>query len=541
MKKGILKRTISFTLSVLLCFSLAGCDVDFQALFDELSPELEEIVTTEIGEEPQDDSTDGKKTGTVIKGENKTEETKNNSKTETASEKTRDDNKNSNPDSDIPVIDDDEEDEIIIENDDDEYIINNDSPELEKVIIMRDWEPYPNGRCAAWDNFNTHLEKVEKRYNVDIVEKKWKTTLEGRTLAGLEPEGHLYLVGNTGGNIYDMAIKKQIAYLDDAMKATGINMTADHYNAYNTQLSNINGKQWAIGIGFARINAAVLFNKNLTEAAGYDILDLVNSNQWTWDKMTEVAKKTTKRSNSGEVTQWGIAIGENGIKGMVLSNGGHIVYPDSKGKFVSCVNNANTVEAITQVYDWYHVDKVANAFNGGQWTSDIKSFVSGKVAMIFADHADVSTAYNNLTGNDYGVAYLPKGPKMKKYVSYMTSEYSYVIPACYQKNTIQLLSLVDQLHDWPVEGYTRDDQFRDEWTRYFYNSKQYNMWYNMHYSDDVVRMWDASDRVDFGNGPFRNIISGTMTPATWANSTDKVFDVYATQAAEKYKYTGSLK
>lgn len=417
------------------------------------------------------------------------------------------------------------------------------------ITIMREWNPYPNGRNAAWDNFNTWLAKCEKRFNVKIAEKKWKATLAGEMLSGVKPEGHYYLVGVTGGgNVYDMATKGYLAYMDDAMKETGIDMTADHYSEYNTGINNVNGKQWTIGFGFSRIGSTVMYNKKLLAEAGYErtlktdtsVQSYIDAGTWTWKNMTKMAKKTTKRNNSGEVTQWGIGIGENGIKGMILSNGGHILHPNSKGKFVSQLNTENVKEAVQQVYDWYHVDKVASSFSGGQWTDMGKAFAEKKLAFIFCGHAETGTAYSNLTADDYGVAYLPKGPRMKKHVAYMTWEYSYVVPATYQDMTTELLLLADELHDWPVEGYTRDDEFRDEWTRYFHSAEQYNMWYNHHYSNKIQRVWDGSTIVPSGVG-FTEIISGTKTAAAWVDTYHKACNSNAKAATKKYTYTGPLK
>ena len=417
----------------------------------------------------------------------------------------------------------------------------------ETIIIMREWDPYKSGYNRAHDNFNTKLAECEKRFNVDIVGKKWKATLAGEMLSGVKPEGHYYLVGVTGGgNVYDMASKGYLAYMDDAMKATGIDMTADHYSPYNTGINNVNGKQWTIGFGFSRIQTAVYYNKKLLAEVGYartlktdtSVQSYIDSNTWTWDVMTEMAKKTTKRNSSGEVTQWGIGIGD--ITGMILSNGGHIIHPDKNGKFVSQLNTENVKEAVQQVYDWYHVDKVASAFSGGQWTSMGDAFAQKKIAFIFGGHAVGGTAYSNLTADDYGVAYLPMGPRMKKYVAHMTWEYSYVVPSTYQNRTKELLLLADELHEWPLEGYTRDDEFRDEWTRYFHSNEQYQMWWNQHFSNKVERVWDGSCIVTSGIN-FSDIVSGAMTPAVWVDTYSKAVNENAAAITNKYKYTGPLK
>lgn len=419
----------------------------------------------------------------------------------------------------------------------------------QKIVIMREWNAYPNGKNAAWDNFNNWLRKCEKHFNVDIIEKKWKVTLESEMLAGVKPEGHLYLIGNTGGNIYELSQKGYIASWDGAMKNTGIDMTADHYNQYSVGLNNINGKQWGIGFGFARVNGAVIYNTKLLASAGYEkttekdtsIQNLIDTNKWNWSKMTEIAKATTLTNASNNITQWGIAIGDEGIKGMILSNNGNLIAPNSKGKFTSHIKDNNTVSAVKQVYSWYHTDKIASAFETTSGNTRVQNFIDGKVAMLFADEDDIPQIYEKLTANDYGVAYLPKGPNAKKYVSYVASNYVYVAPECYQDMTTELLIVADRLHEWPVLGYNREDEFRDEWTRYFHSSAQYKMWHNFYYNEDMQRNWDACDNLSFDGINFKGIVNGSQNPEKWAESTHKKYSNYYTKTASKYKLTGKLK
>ncbi len=410
----------------------------------------------------------------------------------------------------------------------------------EEIVIMR------KGENTVQGNFNKRLKETEKKFNVKIVEKIWTSTLAADMLAGVKPEGHLYLIGaDGGGNIIDLATKGYLASLNQAMKDTGITMQEEIYNEFNTQHSNINGKQWSIGVGFARINSAILYNKKLTKAAGYDIEKLVKDKKWTWSKMTEIGKKLTKRNNSGEVTQWGIGMAANGIKGLILSNGGNIIYPNGNGKFVSTLETENVQEALQLAYDWYYVDKIANPFNGGKWTQGATAFTESKMAMYFTGHTGITTAYDALSGDDYGVAYLPMGPKMDKYVSYMVCDYSYVIPVAYQNMTTDLLLLVDELHQLSAEGNTRNDEFKNEWRGYFHTSQQYKTWYNMHFSDDVERRWEGLDLVQttFDSADVLGldaIINGTKTPTAWINTNLDAYNVIATDKAKSITYTGKL-
>lgn len=417
-----------------------------------------------------------------------------------------------------------------------------------KIVIMRENDIWAKGQNTAWDNFLNWMAKVEKKFNVDIEVKKWNVPLAGEMLAGVQPEGHYYAVGYTGGgNIYDMASKGYLATLDSAMEKTGITMREEQYSDVNTSLSMLNGHQYSIGFGFSRIQSTILYNKKLLAQAGYKdstVQNLIKNKKWTWDKVTEIGKKTTKRNASGEVTQWGIGFADSydtAVKGMVLSNGGHLIHPDESGKYISHFNSQNTTEALQQVYKWFNVDKIATNFSGGQWGMGDSYFAQNKVAIYFCGHQGAVAAYSNLTADDYGVAYLPLGPRMNNYVAYMTHEYRYVIPACYQNMTTELLLLADELHYWPVEGYTRENAFRDEWAGYFRSKEQYDMWYNHHFSKDVTRVWEGSDMVGIGSADLGELINGKKTATVWADANHKAFDTSVDALAEKYKYTGFLK
>ena len=412
------------------------------------------------------------------------------------------------------------------------------------VTIVREWAPFTKGNSAKGDRFLAAVEELEKKYNVNIEEKQQKVNLAAEMLSGATPSGHLYLISSENcGNIFEMANKGYLADFNDAMKKTGIDMTAAHYSKANTQLANLNGKQWAIGVGIPNVKSAILYNKKLIQNAGFDVNELISSKQWTWSKFTEIAQKTTLRDVSGEVTQWGIGMNPEGVKALVLSNVGKLVYTDENGKFVSGLKKENTVEALQQAYNWYNVDRVATTFSGGAWSSGNTAFSSGKVALYFADSSAFSHAYSNLKAEDYGIAYLPLGPKAQNYVSYVDDCNSYVVPSVYQNITTELLLLVDELYKYS-ETYTSQDHFKNEWFASFHTNTQYNMWYNMYYSTDVKRVWEGLDKVNLGGSTANSIeslIGGTFSVTAWVEANDAIYSANSEIFAEVYKYTGNLK
>lgn len=411
------------------------------------------------------------------------------------------------------------------------------------ITLLRDWGKYSRGKYTTWDNWLNNLEEVEKECNVKIVEKQWTANLAGEMLAGVKPEGNIYLVSS--GDVWGLATKGYICDLNSAMKETDIDMTGELFSQFNTQLNNINGKQYTVGLGFARVPAVILYNKTMTKKAGYDIAKLVKDKKWTWDKMTEVAKKCTVKSGSGDVSVYGIGFGVGAYAALAASNNSHVIYPDSNGKLQMYLGNSKTDAALQQLYNWANVDKVAT-YNWGQsnWRQIGTDFANKKIAMIFADHDAENQAYSSLK-DDWGVAYLPMGPSATEYVSYLQDEYSYVIPASYKDMASDLLVLLTKLHRLP-SGYTVDDEFRDEWIRYFKDKEAYNMWKSLH-DGTVKQVWDGTNKItpSLGGVSYSSavgqVFDGKLTVGAFNDTYKSGFQTNLNDNTKNIKFTGKIK
>lgn len=411
------------------------------------------------------------------------------------------------------------------------------------ITIMREWEPYKRGQYTVWDNWCDNLDRVQKEFNVKIVEKKWNVTLANEVLTGAKPEGQLYQVPSSA--IYNYAKNGYIADFNSAMEKTGIKMDSAIFNKFNVQLNNINGKQYAAGYGFARVPAVVIFNKTITEKAGYNIYDLMAKKQWTWDKMTEIAEKCIVKNSAGEITQYGLGLGSSAISALAVSNNSHVCYPDANGKFTVQMSSEGTRAAIQQVYDWINVKKVAK-YNWGQqvWTQLGSDFAAKKIAMLFGGHTEITTAYSALK-DEWGIAYIPMGPNAKEYVSLLQDEYSYVVPSAYSDMTSDLLLLLDELYQLP-KGYDSDKQFRDEWIRYFKSKEAYNIFKSLH-DQSIKQVWDGTYKVELGNSTttynaaIGNLYDGNLTAGAFIDQYQNTFQTNVNDNTNGLKYTGSLK
>lgn len=146
---------------------------------------------------------------------------------------------------------------------------------------------------------------------------------------------------------------------------------------------------------------ALWYNKKLFDEAGlaYPTAD------WTWDDVTEAAKKLTKEDGS----QYGLAMrndsNQAGYYNMVFDNGGYIINDD---KTKSGWDDPKTIEAMETLEGWIQ-DGVMPSLETMSENSEDVLFQSGKVAMV-CQGSWMLAAYksNEYTTENCDVVELPK-------------------------------------------------------------------------------------------------------------------------------------
>ena len=403
------------------------------------------------------------------------------------------------------------------------------------ITIMRSWGPYVSGNNTAHDNWNKRVAELEKKYKFDIVEKQWSVTLDQEAMAGVKPSGQLYQVNGDWAATYAKA--GYIAPWDDAMKATGINMTSDVYFKNSVQLSNYNGKQWAIGVEEGKMMSQVVYNKTLTSQFA-DIEKLMDEGKWTWEAMTDIAKKVKAKYPE----KWGIVCdGLLGVYGMVASNGGQLVSIAKDGTLGSNLTDNKVKQALEQYYNWIHVDKVATVpATGAAWDWGLKELMKGNVAFTFNEAFCYDVLKEGMDAKDYGIAYLPKGPSAKEYYVCMESSWPYVMPKAYASEANDLLFVVDALYALQP-GYTKDTQFRDLYVRKFSNSTTYNRVKKMHREIKCapiieIQLGDTNEWL----ASMSQLLGGKTTVGAYIDTYQSSFDMHMKDAWKGFKFTGKL-
>lgn len=422
------------------------------------------------------------------------------------------------------------------------------------VTLIYEWKPQTKkGVSAATDRWIDRVAEVEKKFNCKIEQKQGTSNTEynGNIVTSVlngSPVGHIISInGNANYNFIRSGI---VASLDAAIKQTGIDMTDARYNQTIRQYYHVNGSQYVFGyttFGDTTRDVSGLwaYNKRIMNAIKVDPYALYQSGNWTWQKVSEIAKAATVRNSSGTVTQYGLGI--SGAMSVLiqlsLANGGRLGTVDSSGSSKITLDTPNNREAFEQLYQWGSVDKTVLGNAGDMaWNAIDKEFAKGNIAILAGGAALVNICYEQGMKDEIGIVPVPKGPRATGYVSQMNIGYGYFIPVTYQKDAAKYLMLMDELY-MPYEGVSQDTLFKERWISRFTDANAYKLFKSMytdtaHQVTDMLSLFDVS----WGDPAFStvagNVMRGTITPG---NAIDTYADTYQTVVNDKfdgYKITG---
>ena len=154
----------------------------------------------------------------------------------------------------------------------------------------------------------------------------------------------------------------------------------------------------------------VMWNKTLFEREGLpNLYELVENNEWTWDKMIEIANLATKDTDGdGEIDQWGFWIPEGQIP-PIATNGGRAVR-EIDGKLVYTANEPAFIEGVRIANESLNIGE-AMAPQGFHENQSV--WKHGKIAMRMVEHVemlDYPIVFE--IEDDFGVVPPPMGPNV---------------------------------------------------------------------------------------------------------------------------------
>ena len=415
------------------------------------------------------------------------------------------------------------------------------------VTMIFEYQPSSEyGIDPSRDRELDRIKTLNKKYNVNIVMKKGAANYNEAIVSSIasgSPIGNIIRIN--GNKNYDFIKAGLCATLDDAMKKTGIDMKASHFDQRTNKYYNINGKQYVAACYIPQesdIYDLWFYNKDILAELGYSsnyIQDLYKKGNWTWAEATKLFEKAKKTSSNGTVTRYplGCSYAYRTVTSMVLSNNGKIGSVDKTGAPTVNLGATAVREALQQMYDWGAVNKYISPTESDETYG---KFSKGEIFMCSTQAGNAKKFYNS--GVNFGVIYPPKGTKATKNVAQVRVGQCFMIPVTYQNDAYKYLTLINELYA-PYEDATREDILKDDSINYFSDSESWNI-YKTTVLDENVRVNDDFTvfNLEWADPAFGtvclNLIKGTVTPGSLVEKYNDQYQALLDDLFKGYALTG---
>ncbi len=229
---------------------------------------------------------------------------------------------------------------------------------------------------VIWDNNQQKgLQQIcdlfteETGIKVDVQVKEWDsywTLLEAGASGGDMPD--VFWMHSNNSQMY-MKNNKLLKLDDYIEKSDKVDMS--NYMSEITELYTYDGSYYAVPKDYDTI--ALWYNKTLFDEAGLDY----PTADWTWDDVTEAAKKLTKDDGS----QYGLGMrndnNQAGYYNLIYDNGGYIISDD---KTKSGWDDEKTIAAMQTLEGWIKDGVIPSLETMSENNEDVL-FEAGKIAM----------------------------------------------------------------------------------------------------------------------------------------------------------------
>ncbi len=253
----------------------------------------------------------------------------------------------------------------------------------------------------------------------------------------------------------------------------------------------------------------VVFNRDLIDAEGLeDPYELYENGEWTFEKVTEMARKATKDTDGdGVIDQFGLSDVEP--KNLVYAYGGAVTRRDENGRVYFSMDEPEAVAGLRQWIDWYKVDQIGSPTalaSGGE-----AEFGAGKYAIAFlpmyaiGNHQDWPFTH--------GILPFPQGPYTDEPLFLPGAADAWFVPAN-AEYPLELIALDNFL--FSLDSYYEDldnyiaGRIADRKSYEILYDAVENFWPEDYYMNFIGGRWD-------GDSPYGKVcgeINSGVSPAT---------------------------
>ncbi len=260
---------------------------------------------------------------------------------------------------------------------------------------------------------------VAEMLNVNFVVDNQSAQASGGTGHGFKLVDNMVMAGTNDFEFfsigcYDVCTLAYNGRLLDLNKLPNIDLSKSWWDPKANEQLSLNGKMFFSTGDIATLDNdctyCILFNKQVITDFGLDDpYELVANNQWTYDKMYEmadtVAGDTDGDGQQGLDDNYGFIIWQDSVIGMLHSSGGRCATISDEGKIELTLNTEQNIDVLTE---WLSMNTRPIAyFLGGATDDEVHGIFTGNRGLFYTRYVKAASWFRDME-TDFGILPYPK-------------------------------------------------------------------------------------------------------------------------------------
>lgn len=298
------------------------------------------------------------------------------------------------------------------------------------ITIYGVWEgAFGTGTKAEDDTDKLYIAKrkeLEQKYNCKIVYKKMNPN---------DTTAQIIVKVKAGTKVGDIINCQRIdlersslvtGILTDLNTVPNLNLKDSRWNQALIKVSTQNGVTYGANFGYGDVQSGFLVNLDLYNKVkskiNFDLFDVVNKKQWTWEKFIQLCQATKADLDSNNIWNDKDQYGATGVNqptlfATILGDGMTILERQSNGKMKYTMNSQITKDTINYLRNNMVFNKSWHSFESG--TAAANAFYEGRVLLYGVPLWTLDTIKEKAPKMNVGFVPAPLGNsgKVKNYIN----------------------------------------------------------------------------------------------------------------------------